>query len=146
MKKIKLLLLSSVVLLLASCSTINHSMKESNIQVNLNKSDFTLSDQVTGEATTIKVLGIDWSRLVLKKSGSIDGQSSITASIPVVGSIMTDATSGYSLHELMKNNPGYDVIFYPQYETTVLKPILGLGFLTKVTKVKSTARLGKLNK
>jgi hypothetical protein len=121
-------------------------MKESNIQVNLNKSDFTLSDQVTGEATTIKVLGIDWSRLVLKKSGSIDGQSSITASIPVVGSIMTDATSGYSLHELMKNNPGYDVIFYPQYETTVLKPILGLGFLTKVTKVKSTARLGKLNK
>lgn len=146
MKKLKLLLLSSVVLLLASCSTINHSMKESNIQVTLNKSDFTLSDQVTGEATTIKVLGIDWSRLVLKKSGSIDGQNSITASIPVVGSIMTDATSGYSLYELMKNNPGYDVIFYPQYETTTLKPILGLGFLTKVTKVKATARLGKLNK
>ena len=44
----------------------------------------------------------------------------------------------------MEKNPNYDVVFYPQYETTVKKPILGLGFLTKVTTVKTTARLGKL--
>lgn len=46
----------------------------------------------------------------------------------------------------MDNNPGYDVIFYPQYETKVVKNILGLGFLSKITTVKTTARLGKLNK
>jgi hypothetical protein len=45
----------------------------------------------------------------------------------------------------MSSNPGYDVVFYPQFETKVVKPFLGLGFLTKITTVKTTARLGKLN-
>jgi hypothetical protein len=58
----------------------------------------------------------------------------------------SDKTANYSLYELMTNNPGYDVVFYPQYETKVLKPILGIGFLTKITTVKTTARLGKLKK
>jgi hypothetical protein len=44
----------------------------------------------------------------------------------------------------MFTNPGYDVIFYPQYETKISKPALGLGFIVKITKVKTTARLGKL--
>jgi hypothetical protein len=45
----------------------------------------------------------------------------------------------------MENNKGYDVVFYPQYEVTVRRPI-GLGFIYKVTTVKATTRLGKLNK
>lgn len=144
MKKLNLLFLSTFLLLLASCSTVNQSIKESIPEVHLNKQDFTLSDQVSGEATTIKLLGIDWYRLRLKKTGSIEGQSSVIASIPVIGNMITDRTSNYSLFEIMKNNPGFDVVFYPQYETTTLKPILGLGFILKVTKVKTTARLGKL--
>jgi hypothetical protein len=43
----------------------------------------------------------------------------------------------------MYTNPGYDVIFYPQYETIISKPLL-LGCIVKITKVKTTARLGKL--
>ena len=44
----------------------------------------------------------------------------------------------------MKANPGYDVVFYPQFETVTKKPVIGIGLFTKITKVKVTARLGKL--
>lgn len=44
----------------------------------------------------------------------------------------------------MNANPGYDVVVYPQYETKIERPI-GLGIF-KITTVKVTARLGKLNK
>ena len=131
----------------SACSTLNHSMREPNTRVELNKSDFTLSDQVTGEAQSVKIIGIDWARLFIKKTGNIEGGSSASiniASIPVIGEIVSDKTANYALYELMTNNPGYDVVFYPQYETKVLKPILGIGFLTKITTVKTTARLGKL--
>ena len=145
MKKMKLLL-GGTVLFLTSCSTINHSMKEPNSHLNLNKSDFTLSNQVSAEATTVKVFGVDWNRLTSKKTGSIEGSSApLLASIPVVGNMMTDRTSNYALYELMKSNPGYDVVIYPQYEISNQKPVFGIGFLTKVTTVKTTARLGKLN-
>lgn len=82
------------------------------------------------------------------KSGTVEnGSESINfANIPVIGSVMFDKTSNYALFELMSKNEGYDVVFYPQYEIKVLKPILGIGFLTKITTVKTTARLGKLKK
>ncbi len=134
---------------LSSCTTLNHSMREPNTRVNLNKSDFTLSDQVTATATSTKVLGIDFERLFTKKTGIVEGGGAPAislASIPVVGNLVSDKTANYSLYELMTNNPGYDVVFYPQYETKVIKPFLGIGFISKITTVKTTARLGKLNK
>ncbi len=138
----------AIIAAFSSCTTFNHSMREPNTRVNLNKSDFSLSDQVSAEAKTVKILGIDWSRIFTKKTGGVDGVSSSIslASIPVIGNIVGDKTANYSLYVLMNGNPGYDVVFYPQYETKVLKPILGIGFLTKITTVKTTARLGKLNK
>lgn len=132
---------------LSSCTSLNYSMREPRTIVNLNKSDFVLSDQLTASATSTKILGIDFERLFTKKTGAVqgDGAASISlASIPVVGNLATDKTSSYSLYELMVNNPGYDVVFYPQYETKVVKPVLGIGFITKTTTVKTTARLGKL--
>jgi hypothetical protein len=146
---VKILMLVALIATFMSCTTLNRSMREPNTRVNLTKSDFSLSDQVSAEAKTVKVLGIDWARLFTsKKSGTIkDGSSSITlASIPVVGNFVADKTAGYALYELMNKNPGYDVVFYPQYEIKVFKPVLGIGFLTKITNVKTTARLGKLNK
>ncbi|EKD25917.1 MAG: hypothetical protein ACD_79C01445G0009, partial [uncultured bacterium] len=130
------------------CSTINHSMREPDTRVNLSKSDFSLSEQVSAEAKSVKVLGIDWARFFNKKTAAVDGKGSssiILASIPVIGNMVSDRTVNYSLYELMTGNPGYDVVFYPQYETKVLKPVLGIGFFTKITTVKTTARLGKLN-
>lgn len=121
-------------------------MREPNVRVELTKNDFTLSDQVDAEAKSVRVIGIDFSRIFMKKTGTVEGGSAAIslASIPVIGNVLSDKTSNYALYELMQNNPGYDVIFYPQYETKVVKPILGIGFLTKITTVKTTARLGKL--
>lgn len=136
-----------LVVAMSSCSSYNHSMREPNTRVNLTKSDFALSDQVSAEAQTVKVFGIDWERIFTKKEANIEGHGNINASsIPVIGGLLADKTQGYALWELMDKNKGYDVVFYPQYETKVFKPVLGIGILTKITKVKTTARLGKLNK
>lgn len=138
----------AVIVALSSCTTLNHSMKTPNTRVELKKDDFTLSDQVTAEATSTTIFGIDFSRLFMKKTGVVEGGAELItlASIPVVGGFITDKTVNYSLYNLMLANPGYDVVFYPQYETKVFKPFLGIGFITKTTTVKTTARLGKLNK
>ena len=147
---VKMVLLIGLLLtIFSSCSTMNHSMRQANTRVELNKSDFTLSDQVSAEAKTVKVIGIDFERLfIMKKTGTIKGGSAriSKALIPVIGPRLTDKTSGYALYDMMENNKGYDVVFYPQYETKVVKPILGIGFLMKTTTVKATARLGKLKK
>jgi hypothetical protein len=144
-----ILLIAAVLTVFSNCTSINHTMREPNTRLNLTKSDFTLSDQVSAKAKSVTVLGIDWARFFTKREGSVetDGSSSISfASIPVIGNVISDRTSNYALFELMKENPGYDVVFYPQYETKVLRPVLGIGFLTRITTAKTTSRLGKLNK
>jgi len=127
---------------------MNKTLREPNVKVNLTKEDFVLSDQVSSEATSTKIIGFDFARLFMKKTGDIvSGAPAINmANIPVVGTMLLDRTANYALYELMLNNPGYDVIFYPQYETKIVRPILGIGFFTKITTVKATARLGKLKK
>lgn len=142
-----ILVIGLVVLGLSSCTTMSKTMKEPNVRVDLNKSDFVLSEQVSAETSSTKIIGIDFSRLFLKKQGEVEVNSVSfvnIANIPVVGNLISDRTSSYALYELMQNNPGYDVVFYPQYEIKVVKPFLGIGFLTKTTYVKVTARLGKL--
>lgn len=152
MKKQILIIVTFVaaVAIFSSCTTYNHSMREPNVRVELGKSDFTLSEQVSAEATSTKIICIDWARLFTKKTGKVEGgafSSSISAAvIPVVGYVLSDKTANYALYELMSGNPGYDVVFYPQYETKVFKPVLGIGFFATITTVKTTARLGKLNK
>jgi len=155
MKKMNFKSLAFVALLAAgisSCTTINKSMREPNNRVQFSKSDFTLSDQLSAEANTTKIFGIDFARLFTKKTGTIEAGGSVSslinlASLPVVGGFVSgDKTVNYSLYEMMNANPGYDVVFYPTYEIKVVKPIIGIGFILKTTHVKSTARLGKLNK
>ena len=137
---------------ISSCTTINKSMREPNNRVQFSKSDFTLSDQLSAEANTTKIFGIDFARLFTKKTGTSEAGGSVSslinlASLPVVGGFVSgDKTVNYSLYEMMNANPGYDVVFYPTYEIKVVKPIIGIGFILKTTHVKSTARLGKLNK
>jgi hypothetical protein len=146
---IKLLKSLAVVIIamftLASCTSMHKSMKEANVRVELQKEDFNLSDQVSASASSTRILGIDFDRLFLKKTGTAESASQMIniAYIPVVGSFVVDPTANYALYELMVNNPGYDVVFYPQFETKVERPI-GFGFLYKKTHVTATARLGKL--
>jgi len=142
----KMLMLGAVIVIASSCTSLSKTMREPNVIVELNKADFTLSEQVSAEAEVIKVFGVDWARLFLKKTGDIDrGSASVSfASIPVIGGLAAaDKTANYALYELMHKNSDYDVVFYPQYEKKVVNPLLGLPII-KITTVKAKARLGKL--
>ena len=61
----KMLIFVAVIATFSSCSTFNHNMREPDIRVELTKSDFTLSNQVSAEAKSIKIIGIDFKRLLL---------------------------------------------------------------------------------
>jgi hypothetical protein len=140
-----ILLAGLVAILFSSCTSINHSMREPFAHMQWEKGDFNYSDQVSAEATTTKILMIDWARLFKKEAGDVSGLGGLDlASLPVIGSFLYDRTANYALYKLMQDNPGYDVIFYPQYEVNVKRPI-GLGFIVQKTNVKVTARLAKIN-
>jgi len=145
--KIKLFLITGIAFVaFSSCTTLHKTMREPNTRVELDRNDFILSEQVTAEAHSTKVFGIDWGRIFHEETGEVKGRFSDQinlASIPVVGNYVSNKTANYALYELMRNNPGYDVVFYPQYETKMRKPILGIGVLYNKTTVKSTARLAK---
>ncbi len=132
----------------SGCTSINHSMREPNARMQWEKADFTYSEQVSGEATTTRIFMIDWARLFTKKAGSVQGSGGgalpfALGDIPVIGSFVGDRTVNYALYDMMEKNPGYDVVFYPKYETKVVSPI-GLSFIVNTTKVKATARLAKI--
>jgi len=145
-KNLLLSVLVAVIMIFSNCTTINKSMREPNVVVDFDRDDFTLSEQVQATARTTKIIGIDFERLFTCKQGQTEGGSAFIslANLPVIGNILDDKTANYALHDLMEQNPGFDVIFYPQYETKVVKPIFGIGFLTKITTVEAKARLGKL--
>jgi hypothetical protein len=133
-------------LIMSSCSSVHRTLREPNIRVELDRNDFELSSQVTATSTQTKILGIDWKRLRHKETGSVDkGLGVISlASIPVIGDYIPSNPSEFALSELMKSNPGYDVVFYPQFEIAEKRPILGIGMFKQVITVKVTARLGKI--
>ena len=143
-----LLILVAATLLFTSCTTTNKMMREPNMRVNLVMDDFILSDQVVAEASSTKIVGIDWARLFNIKTGNIEKGSSFMidfAMIPVVGVVMAGQTANFALYELMEANPGYDVVYYPQYETVTSKP-LGVGVIYNKQTVTVKDRLGKLKK
>lgn len=145
MKYVKSLLIVAVIAFgFASCNTYRYSMRDANTNVELHAADFNLSGQVTGEATIVKVLGIDWIRLFGdQKSGRVDGNV-MNIAIPVVGDLLNPmAGTEYALYDMMKKNPGYDAVFYPQFYLEKHAPILGTDIYSKTT-VRATARLGKL--
>ena len=150
MKKITLYISVGLMILtgFSNCTVMNKSIREPNIRLEMTMNDLALSKQLSAEAASLKILGIDFERLFTQRTGQIerDSKNINFASIPVLGNVLYDKTASYALYDLMQENPGFDVIIYPQYETKVVRPILGLGFIVKRTQVKATARLGKLNR
>lgn len=144
MKKLVFIALA-VFMVSVSCTTVRKTMREPNAYMELKKDDFILSEQVSAEAQTTYVFNIDFARLFSKKEGVAENPSQMInfAMLPVVGNLLTDRTANYALYELMVQNPGYDVILYPQYEIKVERPI-GVGFIYRIVTAKVTARLGKL--
>ena len=76
-------------------------------------------------------------------SGSIITESigaGLSTVIPVLGNYGKGKVSSYALYRLIKENPGYDVVIYPQYETK--RKVIPI-FYSKIT-VRVTARLGNI--
>lgn len=143
MKKFRLLLICGfAMLLMASCNTYTHSMKTPNSYVEYHAADFDLSGAVTGEATVVRVLGIDWAHTF--GTVEIGETASVGTVVPYIGMTIPGGAN-YALYNLMKKNPGYDVVIYPQVEVHRNAPILGTDLYSKTT-YKVTARLGKLKK
>jgi hypothetical protein len=130
----------------SSCTSVHKTMREPNARVEFVKSDFTFSEQLTASATSTMILTIDWQRIFKQETASIDGASMMidVSMIPVIGNVVVDKTANYALYELMQKNPGWDVVFYPQFETKIEKPVLGIGFIYKTSTVTTTARLAKI--
>jgi len=147
--------------LTSSCSISNLAMKQPNNHIEFYKNDFEYSPQVVGEATSVKVLMIDWQRLFSWKSGEVSGEELgaeslnvslasqflidpvigvVTAAIPVLGEYAKSQVNNLALYDMMKKNPGYDVVLYPQYESKKFV----IPFFYSKTSVKATARLGKI--
>lgn len=142
MKRIVLILTCVITMVMAtSCHTYRHSMREPNVRVELNSADFELSPQVTAEAVVTRILGVDWQRLFGKTE---IGTTPFFSEIPIIGGLVPTGAN-YALYKLMVENPGYDVVIYPQVESYRHAPVLGSDLYSKTT-YKVTARLGKLNK
>lgn len=150
LKSLKIALFLGFMLTFTSCVTNTRMMRQPNVMVEMDAQDFEFSAQVTGEATQVRVLGIDWKRLFGKtESGSVAddnaGAGISVANIPVIGNLLVDPTASYALFDLMEKNAGYDVVFYPQFNTRIKRPFLGLGFIYSKTEVTVTARLARIS-
>lgn len=144
-KLLKLAMVMVGIFMLASCSITNRSIQEQNSLLRLVHDDFNYSEQVVGEAQTVRVLGVDWKRL-FKKGEFANGESMNPgidlASLPIVGNVLHEKTYNLALYQLLNANPGYDIIMYPQYEMTKK----GFPGIFTRTTVKATARLAKIKK
>ena len=129
----RLLIIALAAMFMATgCSAVFQQMMQPNVRFYQNTDDYEFSEQVTGEATVIRVFGIDWQRLFkMKKTADINNS--------VVGKYVKNADK-YAVYDMLEKNPGYDIVIYPQsiVETHGFAPIY-----TK-TKVTVTARLGRL--
>ncbi len=134
MKKLFIALLA-VVALATSCSTAMKTINEPIAHFQLNSNDYVLSEQVVGQATVHRVLGIDWARLFTNKYGSVNAPLVGTVSIPSLDNM-------YAIYDLIEKNPGYDFVMYPQFTAQVD----GVKGIYEKTTIKVVARLGKLKK
>jgi hypothetical protein len=122
----------------ASCTSVNKTTKSPNNYVEFQKADFNFTEQVIGEGAQTRILGIDWAHLFSKEDGVIMDDN--VFGIPIIGNLPFKTSQSFAIYDLMQKNPGYDVVFYPQYETkTTGFPIIFTKSHTKVT-----ARLAKI--
>lgn len=134
-----LLAAASAAILFTSCRTYQRTIADSNSRVEFTSEDFTITPPYQGYAEQTKILGIDWARLFTVRSGGVGAVTGF--SIPIIGSVMLgNPVDGYALYDLLKKHPGYDAVFYPQFE----RKGFNFLFIYEKNKVQVRARLGKL--
>lgn len=154
-------LLLGVLILTSSCSITSRSMKTPKHHIEFYKNDFEYSKQVSAEASSTRIFMIDWQRLFSWENGATSDDSGTEATqsiavsstvvaetfvgvasmlIPVIGDYQKGKVNSYALHKLMKDNPGYDIVLYPQYESK--RFVIPFFYSKRHSKV--SARLGKI--
>ena len=146
MKKITLLLIT-VFILFSGCTMVNHSITTPVIYL----SDLDISDEVWGQAKSVKIFGIDFGRLLKRNIESANiGMS--TSEIPIIGPEITGIpafqsvgltiinTESLALQDLLNKNKEYDVLIAPKFSKTIegFWPF----YWTETVMVK--ARIGKI--
>ena len=130
----------ALIITFSSCTSVHKTIKQPASYVELDRDDFTLSEQETAEATSVTMLGIDFARIFMKKTGTDGG--AIATSLPIVGQYLADPTTSYAMYNLLEQNDEADFIFYPQIEKKIICPIVGMCLIKKITTVKVKSRLG----
>jgi len=135
------------VFLMSGCTMISHSI----VTPEINLSDLDISDEVWGQAKSVKILGFDFNRMFKRKIETATiGMG--TAGIPIITSKFDPETSTQSagltiidtenlaLQDLLNKNKEYDILIAPKFSKTIegFWPI----YWTETVMVK--ARIGKI--
>lgn len=125
-----------------SCTMKMNGMSDANTQLNLTADDVTFSEVKEAEATEKLILMVDWKRLFKKEVGEVRRRGGAGFSLPIIGgSTSFTRAESYAIYKLLKENPGYDAVMYPQFsgQSKGLAP-----FFIK-TNVTVKAKLVKVN-
>lgn len=119
MKKLQTLLFAVTIMvagvLTTSCAYNGRAMADSNARLELGAEDVKISETMSASATEKLILGIDWKRLFKKEVGEVRGRGGMMA-LPIIGSTPHTRAEGYAIYKLLKSNPDYDAVLYPQFE------------------------------
>ena len=142
-----LLYIIVTVFLMSSCTMVSHSI----VTPEINLSDLDISDEVWGQAKSVKILGFDFNRMLKRKIETATiGMG--TTGIPIITSKFNPETSTQSagltiidtenlaLQDLLNKNKEYDILIAPKFSKTIegFWPI----YWTETVMVK--ARIGKI--
>lgn len=136
--KYRILLVLTISFIISNCTNVTHSISTPTIYLK----DLDITDEVWGQAKSVKILGIDYNRVIKRKvegatiGGSANGMNVITQT----PSLSMYNTESLALQNLLKKNTEYDVIISPKYSKTIdgFWPI----YWTETVMVK--ARIGKI--
>jgi len=146
MKNMSLYIIVTV-FLMSGCTMVSHSI----VTPEINLSDLDISDEVWGQAKSVKILGFDFNRMLKRKIETATiGMG--TTGIPIITSKFDPETSTQSagltivdtenlaLQDLLNKNKEYDILIAPKFSKTIegFWPI----YWTETVMVK--ARIGKI--
>ena len=147
--KIITLFLITIFILMSGCTMISHSIVTPEIQLK----DLDISDEVWGQAKSVKIIGFDFDRIFKRKIEtatigmattnipiiSSDFDYTETTAAQILGLIFID-TENLALQDLLNKNKKYDVLIAPRFSKTIegFWPI----YWTETVMVK--ARIGKI--
>ena len=146
MKNMSLYIIVTV-FLMSGCTMVSHSIVTPEIQLK----DLDISDEVWGQAKSVKIIGFDFNRMLKRKIETATiGMG--TTGIPIITSKFDPKTSTQSagltiidtenlaLQDLLNKSKEYDILIAPKFSKTIegFWPI----YWTETVMVK--ARIGKI--